>query len=218
MKGRNLILTAILAILAGLAMIIFNRSLSSNGLVTAGGIIFIAAGVINMMLFLGGRDKEGKARQGVFANAFGWATSGAAIILGLAMLIFRDRFVELVSFMFGVIVAVAALYQIFVLCFGARPVVLPNWLFIAPIILACGAVYLFIPTWSSSDPRILTVTGAGLVLFGIATAIEGSMIGSANHRKLKSGAQTAPAEPAKEVAPEKESSETESESPKEIKE
>jgi uncharacterized membrane protein HdeD (DUF308 family) len=197
MKGRNLFLTALLAIAAGIALIIFRNVINSATLVTAGGIFFIATGVINMGLFIGGRDKDGNSRQGFLSHAFGWGASAAAMLLGLAMLIFHERFVGLVNFMFAVLIGVAALYQLFLLIFGSRPVKLPDWLFIAPVLLAGASVFLFIPV--ATDPVVMLTTGIAFVVFGTATLIESFFIGSANRSALKAAkAEAAKAEAAKE--------------------
>lgn len=185
MKGRNLFLTAIIAIIIGVAMLFFNRTITGGKLVTVGGIIFIVAGILNMISLLGGRDNKGESRQGFLSTSFGWATSAAAVLLGLCMLIFHDRFVELVTFMFAVLVGVAALYQIFLLIFGARPTRLPNWLFIAPILLVGAAVYLFIPSVRNTDSVVMIVTGGSFALFGVALLIEAGYIGHKNHLALK---------------------------------
>lgn len=185
MKGRNLFLTALLAIAAGIALIIFRNIINSATLVTVGGIIFIATGLINMMLFLGGRDSEGKARQGFFTHAFGWGASAASMLLGLAMLIFHDLFVGLVNFMFAVLIAVAALYQLFLLLFGARPVQLPRWLFIGAVLLAGASVFLFIPSATTTDPVVMLTTGISFIVFGAATLLESFYIGNANRTALK---------------------------------
>ncbi len=199
MKGRNLFLTALLAIAAGIALIIFRNVVNSATLVTAGGIFFIATGVINMGLFIGGRDKDGNSRQGFISHAFGWGASAAAMLLGLAMLIFHERFVGLVNFMFAVLIGVAALYQLFLLIFGSRPVKLPDWLFIAPVLLAGASVFLFIPSTVATDPVVMLTTGIAFVVFGTATLIESFFIGSANRSALKAAkAEAAKAEAAKE--------------------
>lgn len=185
MKGRNLFLTALLAIAAGIALIFFKDVINSRMLVTVGGIFFIATGVINMGIFLGSRDKEGKARQGFMSNAFGWGASSASVLLGLAMLIFNDRFVGLVNFMFAVLIAVAALYQLFLLLFGARPVRLPGWLFIGVVLLTIGAVWLFIPSAYTTDANVMLTTGISFIVFGATTLIESFFIGSANRQARK---------------------------------
>lgn len=118
MKGKNLIFTGLLVAAVGLMMLLFRNALASGGVVIAAGILFVGAGVLNMSVFLGARDKKGHARMGALGTVFGWVASAAAVVLGLAMLIFSNAFAALVGFMFAVLLLFAALFQLFLLLFG----------------------------------------------------------------------------------------------------
>ncbi|MDE6311814.1 MAG: DUF308 domain-containing protein [Muribaculaceae bacterium] len=219
MKGRNLFLTALLSLAAGIALIIFKNVINSSSLVTVGGIFFIATGVVNMGIFLGSRDKEGKARQGFFSTAFGWGASAASVLLGLSMLIFNDRFEGLVNFMFAVLIAVGALYQLFLLLFGSRPVKLPGWLYIGVILLTIGSVFLFIPSAYITDVNVMLTTGISAIVFGATTLFESFFIGAANRRTLKESALTEEdPENTEEKKAEKEAGKTEVKEPESLPE
>ena len=58
MKGRNLILMALITLIAGALMLVYRNALASHGIVIGCGILFILAGVANMTVFLGERDKR----------------------------------------------------------------------------------------------------------------------------------------------------------------
>lgn len=196
MKGRNLFLTGIIAIVAGLLMYFFRYSLESSRIAVFAGVLFVAAGILNMTVFLGARDRKGRARQGALGIAFGWIASAAAVVLGLAMLIFRGTFVPIVGFMFGVLVSLTALFQFFLLIFGSRPAGLSKWFFLFPIALVGAAVYVF--SCDSSTPpasnelTMVTVSAISFVVFGAGTLIEGLVIGNANRRQRHAGTVAAP--------------------------
>lgn len=196
MKGRNLFLTGIIAIVAGLLMFIFRYSLESSRIVVFAGVLFVAAGILNMTVFLGARDRKGRVRQGALGIAFGWIASAAAVVLGLAMLIFRGTFVPIVGFMFGVLVSLTALFQFFLLIFGSRPAGLSKWFFLFPIALVGAAVYVFScdsSTPPASDELIMvTVSAISFVVFGLGTLIEGLVIGNTNRRLRHAGTASAP--------------------------
>ena len=135
MKGRNLLLTGLVNLLIGILLIIFRTSLSNGRLVILIGAIFLIAGVINMTVLLGSRDKNGKARSGIFGTTFGWIASTAAVVMGLAMIIFCNDFVAMMGFVFGVLILFAALFQLFLLIFGSRPVTLSPWFYLVPAAL-----------------------------------------------------------------------------------
>ncbi len=158
--------------------------------------LFVAAGILNMTVFLGARDRKGRARQGALGIAFGWIASAAAVVLGLAMLIFRGTFVPIVGFMFGVLVSLTALFQFFLLIFGSRPAGLSKWFFLFPIALVGAAVYVF--SCDSSTPpasnelTMVTVSAISFVVFGAGTLIEGLVIGNANRCQRHAGTVAAP--------------------------
>lgn len=190
MKGKNLILIGLIALAVGLLLILFRNTLANGGIVLAGGVLFLVAGVLNMTVFLGSRDDKGKAKMGAFGTTFGWVASAAAVVLGLSMIIFKGAFVALISFMFGVLILFAALFQIFLLIFGTRPVHISNWFFLVPTVIVGGAIYLFLHNHDASgEITDLIVTGSIFILFGVFTIIEGSAIGQAN-RMLRASAET----------------------------
>ena len=200
MKGKNLFLTALIAIIAGVALILTHNTVRSTGVVLVGGALFIISGLINVLALMGGRSDESRRRSAV-STAFGWISGAAAIVLGLCMLLFRERFVELIAFMFAIIVALGALFQFFLLAFGTQPIRLPSWLYVFPFALIGGAVYIYLLTPESEDHYIMLVTGISLVVFGAAGFVEASMIGAAN-RTVRKLAKANPPEAKPEKAPE----------------
>ena len=183
MKGHKLIFTALLALAAGIALMLTYKTVSSEGVVITGGVMFVLAGFINVIAFLSSRDEKGKSHLGSFGLAFGWITSGAAVVLGLSMLIFVRTFVGLVPFIFGVLVVFGALFQFFVLSVGIRPVTLPAWLYAFPLVLTGLSVYVFMQQSQTDDQTIMLATGIAFTVFGAAMFIEGAMLGAANRRR-----------------------------------
>lgn len=187
MKGRNLFLLGLGAMLLGVLLMIFRTSLANGKIVLIAGTLFVVAGVLNMTVFLGSRDKNGKTRMGAFGTVFGWLASAAATILGLAMLIFSGDFVAITGFMFAVLILFAALFQIFLIAFGARPTALSPWLYLVPAALTGAALYIFMrePT-GNNEHIVMLVTGISFLVFGLSTIIEGAAIGQINRQTLHS--------------------------------
>lgn len=190
MKGRNLFITALVMTLAGIILIITCSTLASVKIVIACGILFIVAGLANMLLFLRARDKNGRAKYGAIGTAVGWVASAAAIVLGVCMLLFQQTFIPLVSFMFAILLAFAAVFQFCLLLFGTKPVKLAPWLYIIPVILFGAAVFIYLqrPGQGQSDHAIMLVTGVALAVFGVASVVEGCMI-AYKHRQMNKLAQ-----------------------------
>lgn len=191
MKGRNIFITGLIVALVGVLMIIFHSSLASGGIIVAAGILFVGAGVLNMLVFMGSRDKNGRARMGAVGTAIGWIASAAAVVLGLSMLIFSKAFVALVGFMFAVLLLFAALFQFFLLLFGSRPARLSNWFFIVPALLVAAAVFIFMrKPDTAGESLIMAVTGGAFIVFGGFTMLEGSLVGNVN-RGIRKGTRDA---------------------------
>ncbi len=222
MRGRNLFFTGLIISLVGLSLIVYRHPLADDGVVVAAGTLFVVAGVLNIIVMLASRDREGHKRHGAVGAVFGWIVSAAAVVLGLAMLIFSKAFVAIVGFMLAVLLLFAALFQLFLLIFGTRPIHLHRGFFIVPALLVAAAAYIVISKPEAEGGTTgLIVTGAGLMLFGITTVVEGFVVGNINRRAVK-GAKAAadfeaqssavpPARPDKidttvAVQPEKESS------------
>lgn len=183
MKGKNLFITALVMLLAGIVLIILRNSVASGKVVIACGILFMVAGLANMFFFLGARDRQGKARAGAMGTAVGWFASGAAVILGLAMLLFRSTFEGMVAFMFAALLLFGAVFQLCLLVFGSRPVRLSGWFYIFPMALTGLAIYIYtmVPGVPGTDRTMIIATGAGFIIFGAASIIEGIMIARGNH-------------------------------------
>lgn len=183
MKGRNLLLTGIVNLIIGILLILFRTSLSNGRLVILIGAVFLVAGIINMTVLLGSRDKNGKARSGVFGTTFGWIASTAAVVMGLAMIIFCNDFVAMMGFVFGVLILFAALFQLFLLIFGSRPIVLSPWFYLVPAALVGAAIYIILNTPENANhDTVMIVTGISFIVFGAFTIIEGAAIGQVNRQ------------------------------------
>lgn len=213
MKAKNLIVTALVAIAAGVGLIIANKSINSNGVVVAGGIIFIIAGILNFFVLYSERKRQ---NYGPLASTFSTIGNVGALVLGICMLIFQPTFVVLVPYIFGIIVAFLACYQFFVLAVGARPATLPAWFYLVPIVLIGGSIFIFFLKPEEDDHLIILISGIALALFGLFTIIEGSMIphmrekATGAHAEEKSAAKPTPLD----ESAEKDAKDTTDDSPK----
>lgn len=195
MKGRNLILTALITLIAGALMLVYRNALASHGIVIGCGILFILAGVANMTVFLGERDKDGRARMSAAGTALGWVASAAAVVLGVVMLLFRTVFEAMVGYMFAILLLFGALFQFLLLIFGSRPVKLSGWFFLVPMALVGAAVYIFMQQPGAGDYNIMVATGASFAFFGLMTLAESFVISAAN-RSARKAAKAAAGQPA----------------------
>lgn len=184
MKGRSLTIIGIFAAAVAAVLILSYKSISITGITITCGILFVAVGLVNM-IFFGYKSKEESSKVlTLISNA-------AAIVLGLSMLVFRDEFSPMIAFMLGLLVAVCSLWQFFVLAIGARPHQLPAWLYLFPVILACGALFIYLkPDYGDqNDSVLLLATGISMAVLGLGCILEGSILGVARRKDEKAQAQ-----------------------------
>ena len=198
MKGQSLILAAILFLVAGVILIITYRTTRTEGIVIVGGIMFIVSGLLNISAYMADRPTRKEIEKDIRAgrkprtrsslsSALTWVSSGAAVILGLCLLLFTSTFVSLVPFVFALLITFSALYQFYLLAIGCRPLRLPSWLFAVPVLMLGAAIYVFIqkPGIDEGEHIIMLITGISIVVFGLTMIVESILIGSANRRLMK---------------------------------
>lgn len=188
MKGKTLSGFGLIAILAGVAMIFFHSQISKAGIIIAGGVLFVAAGLINLIAY--GHSQKGNG----LGRLLGQLANAAAIVFGICLLVFSSSFEPLIAFIFGIFIAVCALFQFFMLAIGARPHQLPGWLYVFPLLLTGAAVYIFIQR-DMTESLLLIITGASVATAGLGWIFEGTSLGMARR------AFAAEAESKKELEP-----------------
>jgi hypothetical protein len=105
------------------------------------------------------------------------------------MLIFQDTFITLVPFIFGILIAIGALHQVFVLAYGCRPARLSPWFYLMPAALVAVAVYIFNLQPEQNDREIMLSGGIALVAFALVTLVE-SIIITRQLRRLRKAEAT----------------------------
>lgn len=190
MRGRTLLLIGILAAIVAGLLIFFNQTVTTERIVEIGGVIFVGAGLVNLLFFNNG---NGAARvMTSICNA-------AAIIFGVCMLVFRSTFEPLIPFAFGLLITICAVWQFYALAIGIRPRMLPAWLYLFPILLVIPAIYIFL-RGNVTDSHIPLITGISIAVFALGAFIEGCMMlrntdEKKNHAEDDSDDLDDPAEP-----------------------
>lgn len=172
MKGKTLSAIGLVAVLIGVALIFFHTAISKTGIILTGGVLFVATGVINFMIY--GQDKGSHGLGRLLSQL----ANAAAIVLGICLLVFSQTFVPLVSFIFGLLLAVCALWQFFILALGTRPHQLPGWLYVFPLLLTGASIYVFVQK-NMPESTLLVVVGVSMAVLGAGCIVEGTNLGMA---------------------------------------
>jgi len=202
MKASSTLLAGLLILAAGVVLIICNETITGKGIVTAVGVLFLLAGIINVVLYSGSGTrqsvtepsgdkasrKDTSARHsggGVspIARVFGIIVSVAAVILGVSMFLFTDAFAKLIPLLFGLLLLTGTLIQVYIVGVGTRPLVMPTWTYAIPGVMLILSIVLFAVTMS--EPRMMTVTGAGFVVFGVGGFIEALILNSERRKMMR---------------------------------
>lgn len=171
MKQKNIITAGIMAIAAGIALIVCNRDITARGVTVAGGVLFIAAGLLNGAATLTLKDETGQRRTHGTAAFFSWAVSVASLVFGICILSYSDVFIPLIPVVFGSLTALAALALFYALAIGVRPCVLPAWLYVPAVLVGIDAAMVFSLHTPAQDSLTMIYTGVGLCLFGLTVCI-----------------------------------------------
>ncbi len=187
MKGRTLTFLGILAAVIAAALIIARNHITPEGVVLTGGILFIIAGISNTIAISRNRASQ-------MGRMFGYMANAASIVLGICMIVFQESFVPLVSFIFGLLVAMFAVWQFYVLAAGCRPYRLAAWLYVFPIALTAIAAYILLTKASLQEMPIMLSTGIAVAVVALGCIVEGGMLGAARHLAVKEGKRRQEAE------------------------
>lgn len=202
MKGRKLLLLALIVFFIGLILTITFKDIRSTGIVICGGILFIVAGLLNLLTLLGNTETDaatGTRTRSISMSriVFTWITSSAAIVLGICMLFFQTTFIALIPILFGILVLVSGLFNVYILSWAIRPVSLPGWFYLGGAILAGCGVYLFTLKPETDDRIIMLASGIALMFFAALTLAEGLMVGARRREMIKGSERKS--EPKKEI-------------------
>lgn len=163
----NVILSIIMAAIGLTFIVLCDRHVISDTVVTIGGIAFILPGAALLLSLLSSR--KGNKRGSVMS--FITAICGvAAVALGVVILLMPEKFIGLLVYLFGAMIIVCAAWQFDVMMRRNRPTLYSGWLTMAPVLLvALGVVMCTVDIFKgeTNEKWMLLATGIGFTLFGI---------------------------------------------------
>lgn len=187
MKTKTALLVSLLIFVAGIVLSIIHTLDVFTGLIIATGIVFIIPGIINIATLSSAKqnddDDEKKGKHGSrFQVICGLISGVGSVIMGISMIGWNEMFIKFLPLIFGSILVFGGCFHICAMAMGFRPIRLPLWLYILPILLiAMGLSVIFINKATLLPHHIVLMTGIGLIIFAINAFIELWFI-----RKIKS--------------------------------
>ncbi len=181
MKGRSLSILGIIAAAVGVVFILACNTIDMHTLAIIVGAIFVASGLIDLTVFGVSPDKDNRASMSFLSCV-------TSIVFGITMLVYADDFVHIMPFMLSMLIGASAVWQFVTLALAARPYQLPAWLYLFPLVLVGGAIYLFIIKDSQDNRLLMLSSGIAIAVIGAGCIIEGSVLGVARRRHNKEAA------------------------------
>ena len=203
MKNKNSVWMGALILAVGVALLIFNRYITSYRVVATAGGLFILSGVVYGLMSLNmRRRKDPTRREPAAPYAIGMVLSFISVVFGVVVLFMNTTFQPLIPILFGLIVCIGALSLFYSLTWGVRPAVLPGWLYIIPTLMAVLAVMTFmLRTDNPDDDRnVMIYTGISLCLYSLCVFIGSGCLAAQHSRARKAECAQAEAEVAKSAA------------------
>lgn len=169
MNTKSNIVTNILILIVGVVFIFMqSRQDVLHAIVLILGILFIAASVINLlMLFMGKTHPSGSS-----GRIAGVLASGAALALGIWMVVSPGDIINVIVYAFAVLLILGGLYHIYVLAYGYRPLRFPGWLYIFPALLVIAGVTMLVIGGPQMQNYIVLITGIAMVVFAVCSFLE----------------------------------------------
>lgn len=167
----NPALRSIFAIVLGLILVLWPAA-TINYLVIVIGILFLVSGLIAMIGYLT-RDKE------LYPDASFPIEGAGSALFGLWLIVMPTFFVNILMYVLGALLVVAAIQQIASLASARRWTQVPGFFYVVPVlILICGIIILFNP---------FSVAQTAFILFGVTSMVYGvsGLINSVRFRKSK---------------------------------
>lgn len=180
MYYKNHIWIMLVSLAAGIACVMLNK-IAPETIVIILGTMFIAAGVINLAVIFGSKNKTDEVeKRPSFSN---FVTSLAAAALGTWLIIAPEDNVALITRIISIIVILGSGYLLFSMLVYFRNVRFRFGFYILPaIILAVGIWMLISPLTFASF--LVLIAGIILIIYGVAIAMELLVI-RAFERKIK---------------------------------
>lgn len=173
---KNSILTGVITLAVGITLIICNKMISGLLVVTLAGILFILAGILNLLIYVMRKDAAGKRINSGFTFFLGWFVSIAAIVLGVSMLVFTDTFNHFVPLVFGLFLFLGAAMLCYVMLFVVRKLFkVPGWLWAFPIAMLILGIIVITRNPQQDDALIMILTGSALAVYGMASLFIASL-------------------------------------------
>ena len=188
MKGKINFFTSLLLFAAGVTLIVLHSKVDIlQTIVVFLGVVFIIPAVVTILVGAFTRSRRAASLTETVINPDGTTTtrhpgqavyitslvvSIFAIGLGVAMVLYPAFFAAAITYLFASLLIAAGIYHVIVVAWLARPVRMPFYFYIVPVLLIAAGVTIFCIGEQRFDDVIVLVTGIAMIASSISSLME----------------------------------------------
>lgn len=185
-------LVNLLVLLAGVVLVALYDEVSlMRWVVVAMGVMFLVPSVVALLLMLSqlsrrvgaAQEREVSAAHAGFGG--GLLTMVGCICFGILLVIRPLVFVELLAYLFAIMLIIGGLYHVVTLIIATRKVAVSLWLFVLPALIALAGFVLLLSDIRDVEAWVNLITGVAFICFSLS-----SLVGYFVERKVKRSAGT----------------------------
>ncbi len=187
-KKSSIFLVNIFVLLAGLLLVLlYDEARLMEGIVMVMGVMFLVPSAISLILMLSQMSRS-MSRIDVEADSVGFSNGGllpsiGGICFGLSLVLRPLLFVEILAYLFAIILIIGGLYHVVMLLITSRRISVSLWLYVLPVVVAVAGFVLILTDVRTVEKWVNLITGIALICFSVASLTEYI----AERRALKGG-------------------------------
>ncbi len=187
-KKSSIFLVNIFVLLAGLLLVLlYDEARLMEGIVMVMGVMFLVPSAISLILMLSQMSRS-MSQIDVEADSVGFSNGGllpsiGGICFGLSLVLRPLLFVEILAYLFAIILIIGGLYHVVMLLITSRRISVSLWLYVLPVVVAVAGFVLILTDVRTVEKWVNLITGIALICFSVASLTEYI----AERRALKGG-------------------------------
>lgn len=161
----------IAALLAGIALVVFNSTTSIYQIIifTIGALVFLTSGLMLLTTIFPGKKAK---KAGMKPSPFVWGSVAGGIIFGVLLMVMPGFFVDYLIYTFGILLIICGIMQITTISGGMRHLGISGWFLAMPIIAVMLGLVIIISGSQAAQSLIMILTGIALACYGINGIID----------------------------------------------
>lgn len=171
MKSGSNWLTIIIVFVVGILLIVWHQRIDIlSWIVIAVGLMLVIPGLYSLISAMVRKKEDEKINYS--ASSASIVASVGALALGVWMIVKPAFFVGLLAYIFAAILILYGIYHIIVIGFWAKPIIMPGWFYIIPVLMIIAGVVLLCTSVRTLNSVVVLITGIALVASAVNSMLE----------------------------------------------